>query len=327
MSEYRASKVKRRGYVLYTSEETGAVKTKEIEMSLVNGLWLYEGDIVINTEEGLAAAEDQGARILAGDEVPAADAGPAGAGGVVDGCVIVGAGYRWPNSRIPYTIHSTLPNQARVTGAIAHWEANTPIRFVARTTETNYVRFIPSDGCWSYVGQIGGRQDIGLASGCSTGNTIHEIGHSLGLWHEQSREDRDSFVTIHYENIDPDYVNNFDQQIADGDDVGAYDYGSIMHYGRTAFSINGLDTITPPPGVTIGQRTGLSTADIQTVVYMYGEGILYIGNRNTKELHRPECGWVRRMWVGNKRYFVTQEEAITSGYNGCWYCMRHFDTG
>ncbi|MBN1641366.1 MAG: M12 family metallopeptidase [Anaerolineae bacterium] len=325
--EYQGTDVTQRGYFMYISEATGDVKQREIEFSLVNGRWIYEGDIVINTQDILAAAEDQGRRILAGEPVPLADASATAVGTVVDGCVIVGAQYRWPNGIIPYSVDLSLPNQARVTDAIAHWEDNTPIRFIARTTESAYVRFIPSDGCWSYVGRQGSRQDIGLADGCLLGSTIHEIGHAVGLWHEQSREDRDTFVTVHYQNITPGREHNFDRQIADGDDVGAYDYGSIMHYGRTAFTKNGLDTITPPAGVTIGQRNGLSTGDIQAVVYMYGEQVLYIGNKRTRELHAPGCQWARLMSPRNKKYFTTQEEAVTSGYNGCWYCMRHFDTG
>ena len=46
----------------------------------------------------------------------------------------------------------------------------------------------------------------------------------------------------------------------------SYDYGSVMHYGATAFSANGKATITPlQQGVTIGQRQGLSATDWQHI--------------------------------------------------------------
>ena len=55
--------------------------------------------------------------------------------------------------------------------------------------------------CWSYVGMIGGSQDISIAPGCTALIPVHEILHALGRWHEQSRPDRDNFVTVNLDNV------------------------------------------------------------------------------------------------------------------------------
>ncbi|CAF5054783.1 unnamed protein product, partial [Rotaria sp. Silwood1] len=50
-----------------------------------------------------------------------------------------------------------------------------------------------------------------------------------------------------------------------------YDYGSIMHYPRDAFSVNGQDTIRPFQAVAVlGNRQTLSAIDIQEVQLAYG---------------------------------------------------------
>nr|WP_246357527.1 M12 family metallopeptidase [Pyxidicoccus fallax] len=193
------------------------------------------------------------------------------------GLTSTGATYIWPNNLVPYTIDPALTYPQRVMDAIAHWEANTPIRFIRRDTTNedllpNYVIFqYASSGCSSSVGRRGGAQYTRLSASCSLGNTIHEIGHVVGLWHEHTRLDRDNYISINWDNIAPDAKDNFEQNIDETDDRGAYDYGSIMHYPAYAFAIDsGVKTITTLNGAAIGQRTGLSAGDISAVKALYG---------------------------------------------------------
>ncbi|PRD22204.1 UNVERIFIED_CONTAM: nas-15 [Trichonephila clavipes] len=62
--------------------------------------------------------------------------------------------------------------------------------------------------CYSMVGRMGGEQNLSLATDCDQmGIVIHEFMHALGFWHEQSRMDRDDYVTIRWENISPDRLH------------------------------------------------------------------------------------------------------------------------
>jgi hypothetical protein len=253
MSEFRSTPNPKVGRI-----SANTFKYQEVKYAALGGLAFFEGDIVLGTVAQIeAVSRDSALKNLA-----------------KKGISIKGVQYRWPKGEIPYRIDPNLPDPGRVTGAIKHWEAKTKIKFIPLTGANlnqykDRVLFTAQDGCFSYVGRQGDEQIISLGEGCDLGNAIHEIGHTVGLWHEQSREDRDQYVAINYPNIESGYEHNFDQHITDGDDIGPYDYGSIMHYPAMAFSKNNQPTIVAKNGAPIGQRDGLSTGDIQAVEAIY----------------------------------------------------------
>jgi hypothetical protein len=155
-------------------------------------------------------------------------------------------------------------------------ESKTCVRFVPRTNQNDYIRIISGGGCYSSLGRRGGRQDVSLQrNGCvSKGTVMHELIHALGYHHMQTNADRDRYVRINYEHIAPNMRYNFDKvnPRSFGNFGTPYDYLSIMHYGRRAFSSNGRDTITPLNSSylnKIGTGQDLSLGDIARLRNMY----------------------------------------------------------
>ncbi|MEK7404000.1 MAG: M12 family metallopeptidase [Acidobacteriota bacterium] len=228
-----------------------------VEYKVWDGWALVEGDILLGRVEEVEPAPGAPRPKLTRNEAS----------------VISPRQYRWPDGVIPYVISETLPDPERAREAIRHWQEQTPLKFVEWSGERNYVTFRPAySGCSSNVGMIGGQQVVNLGPECTVASAVHEIGHTAGLWHTQSRIDRDRYLQVLFKNLDKREWPQYRQHISDGQDVGPYDYGSIMHYGRTGFSRNQQPTQeTVPPGIPIGQRQGLSPEDIQAVLWMYGQ--------------------------------------------------------
>lgn len=180
-----------------------------------------------------------------------------------------------------YKFHGSVRKhlQVQVVIAMRKIEKASCIKFEPRKTQRNFLLIKMGDrACYSLVGmkERGQVLMLGTQRGeCFTkslGTVQHELLHSLGIIHEQSRADRDNFVSINHRNIKPHAKNNFGTY-HDNHFGQEYDYASIMHYKGSAFSINNSPTITPrkelPKGVRMGQRDALSSIDIIKLNIMY----------------------------------------------------------
>ncbi|KAM8855632.1 high choriolytic enzyme 1 [Spinachia spinachia] len=179
---------------------------------------------------------------------------------------------------VPFMLSPLYDDMDRITieTGMQDIASGTCIKFVPRTHEANFLDIQPRYGCWSFLGQTGGSQLLSLQTpGCMwSGVASHELMHALGFVHEQSRSDRDQYVTIVWSNIIPAQVHNFRKHVTNNLN-SLYDYNSVMHYGRYAFSENGGPTIIPRPDpyIPIGQRDGPSILDLHKINVLYNCGV------------------------------------------------------
>ena len=160
--------------------------------------------------------------------------------------------YLWPDGIVPYTFHESISSnkEATILSAMDFIANNTCLQFVPYTEERDYVTFRNKEGagCSSFVGKTtrAGQQFINLGTGCGYKQALHEICHALGMWHEQSRPDRDNYVRVLTDNIKDKYLFAFQKRNAFSiDSLGTpYDYASRMHYGLGYFrKEKGLQTL------------------------------------------------------------------------------------
>jgi len=234
--------------------QTGNYYGQTLEYQVINGMKIFQGDIVLTDQAATSKLTTNSA------DRPRTST------------------YLWPNATVYYTIDPSVTgsNLTIVNSAITYWAQNTIIHMVPRTTQTDYVTFVYnlSGPASSGIGRVGGQQFIYVAG--TAGNMIHEIGHTVGLWHEHCRSDRDTYVTVVYANMstDPAVTMNFQTYSQAGqagiDYYGGLDFGSIMMYDSYQFTINGLPTLTKKNGSTFtAQRTALSATDIAAVKFIY----------------------------------------------------------
>ncbi|XP_068584873.1 high choriolytic enzyme 1-like [Cebidichthys violaceus] len=224
----------------------------------------------LDVSETIARANDGiETRLVHGDIVPNLQRN-------ADPCVK--SGCKWPKRGryvyVPVAISSAYTRDERniIIRGLITFHRSTCIRFVWRRRHQQYLHFFSGTGCWSYLGRQRRGQPVSLRkNGCLYTDTVqHEVLHALGFHHEQVRSDRDEYVSILDENIIPGNQGNFEKQPTNN--LGTpYDFESVMHYGKYAFSRNGQPTIVSKsdPDLEFGRATKMSDNDIARVNTLY----------------------------------------------------------
>ncbi|CAJ1399196.1 unnamed protein product [Effrenium voratum] len=212
-----------------------------------------------------------------------------------------GVGQPWTNAEVKYCFDQYIAESARQAAecAMGRIRSNVPgIAFIdvgytgqGRCASVPAVFIQSSDnGCWANIGMsaslfgFGSNQKLNLQTpGCNDcGTATHEILHALGMAHEQSRPDRDTYISVLWNNIKPGMEDQFTKN-SKADISRPYDIMSIMHYGSMSFTKNGQETIlvkpagyslyTDDPGryryFRIGQRMHMSKEDVGQLVDLY----------------------------------------------------------
>ncbi|PFX33047.1 zinc metalloproteinase nas-15-like [Stylophora pistillata] len=242
--------------------------------------------------------------------------------------------YLWPRGIVPYVMDSGLTALARlaISKAMRKMESLSCISFKLRTNERYFVRFIRGAGCYSCIGRTmdTNGQVVSIGFGCEQeGIVLHELMHTVGFFHTNSRPDRDAYVIVYSKNIRPGFERNFRKYShGQADRLGApYDVTSVMHVPRRSWSRNGKNTIESRAGahVVLGQQRGLSVVDKQQLNQLYNCG----SNKGCFVAVGIEKGQIRDSQLrasSYKRYHEPHQARLhlTAGFkgNGAWCAAR-----
>lgn len=266
----------------------GGTKPIQINYRFIDGLVVLDGGIILGKESELKS-EVQKANSTPPPDV---DQPYDGVRSIQQPLLAVSSRNKlWDNGIIYYQTEnlSTLIKN-RLNETIKILERETNIRFVSASSANHDVvvyKINKDSGAHgvSYstgLGRVGGKQYIALYKLAGISTIIHETFHALGIMHEQCRNDRDSFITIHWDNMD---FKNTDEKntryqfekFKESIDLGSYDYRSVMHYHPQSFgkkdpTSGQLITISSITGVPIQRLSAdpfISPTDIAQINKLY----------------------------------------------------------
>lgn len=210
----------------------------------------------------------------------------------------------WPNKSISYKINSgfSTSQKSLIYQALQKISIQTNIQFTeSNNPPVHHIEFVPTQNSFSSpVGMQSEGNQIKLGTTeIYLGVILHEIMHSLGFFHEHQRTDRDSYVIINFENIDPEFQNDFYKYTElgnDGYDIGSFDFNSVMMYFSTEFSHNGSDhTIDRRygSGYIFQNLTDLSDGDINGLKFLYGPETLHLNREIFYESYNDDNEYIQ----------------------------------
>lgn len=116
----------------------------------------------------------------------------------------------------------------------------------------HYIAWKATSGISSSSDSIGRNPDgpqsifVRLTTNVGAFGQAHELGHALGLYHEQSRRDRDNYITIDTSNVEGVSVSNWDKENSsqhfprfEHGVSDPFDFGSLLMYALCRFSVCG----------------------------------------------------------------------------------------
>jgi Astacin (Peptidase family M12A) len=226
---------------------------------IIDGYAIVEGDINI----GEVKQDSQGNYVVSGDPLDGLQGQSA---------TTIFKNY-WPKNTVVYDFDANLPQQKRseFQTAIDKIVAKTHLRFVRRSNESIFVTIKQGNSCSSPVGRTNnGVITIHPNAYCGVSGMIHEIGHTLGLWHEHQRKDRDGWINIkRYPSFsEDDWQANFGSNYVQ--DSGPYDLSSIMHYRGGRY--NGFEIVATNPANNVilnAAVSDLSSGDVASINRIY----------------------------------------------------------